>query len=326
MKHQASLPRQVLLLTLVCGLFATCAQYAIGSGSLAWQPPVLTSPRHIALNAQNDNLDLDSHQDYVLEMPEQKKLGYVRLSGGRNIVLIGGWSTIPSGVSHQDVNFQILDKPDTVEGRIVHIEGVRIDGSGGGTSDAFRINAPKTVVQLLRIRATGIVYDTKLRAHSDVIQTSGGCKELRLDYFTGSSQFQGLYLAQDRGPNGKLDLRHVNIRGEGPRKIVLLAIGGAINSPKTNGKRLFELCDVPLINLQEVYLKPNTPQDAASQVLPNGGTNRNPACQAKVSADGKILDWPDLRNQVTGVVNLGDPPGGDFVPEGVVGLDYAPSK
>jgi hypothetical protein len=298
---------------------------ADGPGPLTWPPPRLDSPKTITLTDGDDALDLESSQDYVLKMPARKKAGHLRIAGGRNVVLIGGWSTMPAGRERGEVNFLVLDKPDTIIGRIVHIEGVKIDGSGGGSSDAFRINAPRTIVQLQNIRATGIIFDTKIRQHSDLVQTGGGCRELRIDRFTGSSQFQGFYLAQDKGPNGRLDLRHVNLRGEGSRKIILLAIGGAINSPKVNGKRMFDLCDVPPVNLVDIYLKPSLPEDPTASVLPNGGA-RNPACRAKLSPGGRTLDWPDLRNRVTGLVQLGDPPEGDFVAEGKVGLNYNPSK
>jgi hypothetical protein len=313
----------VLLLSIGCLLWNATA-HADGSDRLTWAPPKLDTRKTIALNDRDDNLDLDSHQDYILEMPKRKKVGHVRIDGGRNIVLIGGWSTIPAGLDHQDVNFLIRDKPDTVVGRIVHIEGVKVDGSGGGSSDAFHINAPRTIIQLENIRATGIVFNTQTRWHSDLIQPGGGCRELRVDRFTGSSQFQGFYLAQDKGPIGKLDLRHVNICADGSRKIVLLTIGGAINSPKVNGKPMFGLCDVPLVSLHDVYLKPSVGQDATAAVLPNGG-NRNPGCQAQLSADRKSLSWPNLQHGVTGVACIGDPPAGDFVPETAVGLDYRPA-
>jgi hypothetical protein len=309
--------KAVLLLFLYGVPFGAVAYAA----PLAWPPPKLDAPKTILLNDHDDNLDLDSHQDCILKMPKQKKIGHVRITGGRNIVLIGGWSTIPAGLDHQDVNFLILDKPDTIAGRVVHIEGVKVDGSGGGSSDAFHINAPRTIIQLENIRATGIVFNPKTRWHSDLIQPGGGCQELRVDHFTGSSQFQGFYLAQDKGPIGKLDLRHVNICADGTRKIILLAIGGAINSPKVNGKPMFGLCDVPMVNLHEVYLKPSVGQDATAAVLPNGG-NRNPGCQSQLSADGKTLSWPSLQHKVTGIVCIGGPPAGDFVPEPVVELDY----
>jgi hypothetical protein len=319
-----SRPAKAVLLLSLCCLPWGAASHADCSEVLTWAPPKLDAPKTIALNDHDDNLDLDSHQDYILEMPRRKKVGHVRITGGRNVVLIGGWSTIPAGLDHQDVNFLIRDTPDTVVGRIVHIEGVRVDGSGGGSSDAFQINAPRTIVQLQNIRATGMIFNAKTRWHSDVVQTSGGCQELRVDRFTGSSQFQGFYLAQDKGPNGKLDLRHVNICADGSRKIVLLAIGGAINSPKVDGKPMFGLCDVPLVILHDVYLKPSAGQDATAAVLPNGG-NRNPGCQAQLSADRKTLSWPNLQHKVTGTVCIGDPPGGDFVAETAVGLDYRPA-
>jgi hypothetical protein len=43
-----------------------------------------------------------------------------------------------------------------------------------------------------------------------------------------------------------------------------------------------------------------------------------------VSADGHSVTWPSLRasGQVTGSLQLGPPPGGDFVPASLVGLNY----
>jgi hypothetical protein len=49
-------------------------------------------------------------------------------------------------------------------------------------------------------------------------------------------------------------------------------------------------------------------------------------CPAQVSADGTSVDWPSLRaavgGSVTGVVQVGTPPGGDYVPVGMAGLGY----
>jgi hypothetical protein len=45
-------------------------------------------------------------------------------------------------------------------------------------------------------------------------------------------------------------------------------------------------------------------------------------CPSAISADGLSADWPALRGQVSGVIHLGPPLGGDFVPAGSVGVGY----
>jgi hypothetical protein len=45
-------------------------------------------------------------------------------------------------------------------------------------------------------------------------------------------------------------------------------------------------------------------------------------CPSALSADGQSAYWPALTSLITGVMQLGPPPGGDFVPAGSVGVGY----
>ncbi len=44
-----------------------------------------------------------------------------------------------------------------VDGRVIHIEGLDIDGSGGGEADGIGIGAPSAIVQIENTRITGLI-------------------------------------------------------------------------------------------------------------------------------------------------------------------------
>ena len=46
-------------------------------------------------------------------------------------------------------------------------------------------------------------------------------------------------------------------------------------------------------------------------------------CPSRLSADHRTATWPSL--DVHGALQLGLPPGGDYVPAGAVGVGYSPT-
>ena len=72
----------------------------------------------------------------------------------------------------------------------VHIEGVLIDNSG----DGITIQAPDAVFQIQNVRISNNhqYRDDFSDGHPDLIQTWSGPKEVRIDRFTGYSDYQGL--------------------------------------------------------------------------------------------------------------------------------------
>ena len=67
-----------------------------------------------------------------------------RHRGGRNVRIIGGVML----TKVKGPNVVIMDDAGTHVGRVVHIEGLVINGTSGVPSDGIKIKAPKTIVQL----------------------------------------------------------------------------------------------------------------------------------------------------------------------------------
>jgi hypothetical protein len=128
---------------------AGAATAAVGT---SWARPAVSNPIVIHLHVRSDSLHLNDNRDYILKMPAVKKLGPLFISGGRNVRIIGGvMSTKVKGP-----NIVIMDDSGTHVGRIVHIEGLVINGTSRVPSDGIMIKAPRTVVQLEKDRIVGL--------------------------------------------------------------------------------------------------------------------------------------------------------------------------
>ena len=288
----------------------------------------MTNPVTIQLHVGDDSLRLDDSQDYILQMPAQKKTGSLEIRGGRNVELIGGaFSTSHSG----SANIVISDGPNAVAGRIVRIEGVLIDASSGVRADGIRISAPKAVVEVVNSRITGLLgsIDT---LHADLIQPFGGVRKLIVDGFTGSSHYNLFYLRRENSPLGPpigdVVIRNANVfgysnpNGTTPGETIrAISIGTQPADPQNSTSSLN--CDIGgSITLDNFYGAPATKR--LGQFIWPDDRMQTAGCPAQVSADGHSVTWPSLRasGQVTGSLQLGPPPGGDFVPASLVGLNY----
>ena len=311
----------------------TVANHAIPPSTgvpLRWAPPVLVNPTTIALNDGYTKLRLNPTKDYILKMPAHPKRGGTHISGGHNVVLIGGHVQLPARQQADDGQIIACDAqkncgdgacskeadPPTswsyhtycrafyIEQSTgtVHIEGVLIDGRLT-KQDAFAISAPAATVQLQNVRVEGL-YGDEATWHADVIQPWGGVKELRVDRLTAETAFQGLQIAPDtRGnPNvGAILVARTNIVGRGNWKI--MASYGCSFAQR--------------LAFTEVYVDPGPGRSLATTIWPPATGNQ--ACRAIVR-NGTEAVWPAATMQ--GVVRLGPPPGGDFVPAGVAGSAY----
>jgi hypothetical protein len=243
-------------------------------------------------------------------MPAEKQVGGIALKGGRNIVLIGGYITVPPGAANQSQQRGIYIKDAT---GIVHIEGVKIDNSGGSEFDGIAAAAPEAILQFQNIRITGLTGSFKT-LHADIFQPWGGAKEIRIDHLTGTSDYQGLHIPIDGGPIGSADLRNINLGHEKPvgggRPGFLLWL--------THGSKT---CDTYPIEFQNVYVEGRKGETVGRSVWPPAGKNNaeTSACAA-VEKEGEV-SWPNLAT-IKGVVKQGPPKEGDFVPETVAGIGY----
>jgi hypothetical protein len=306
-------------------------------GSDSYAPaPTMVDPTVIQLHVGDDTLRLDDSKDYILQMPDQKKTGGLTIRGGRNVEVIGGYMSIatPGTGGAGAANITISDGPDAVDGRVVRIEGVAIDASSGVEADGIRIAAPKAVVQVVNDRITGLLGSLGT-VHADLIQPWGGVKELDVDGFTGSSHYNSFYLRRENSPlmppAAKVVMNDVNVYGlsnpagwNPPETISAISIGTQPPDSPANTDSTVN-CEVPTtLELSNFYAQ-SAGKRPGSFIYPRDSMTKA-GCPAQVSADGTSVDWPSLRaavgGPVTGVVQVGTPPGGDYVPVGMAGLGY----
>ncbi len=183
------------------------------SSRLSWAPPALTDPTTIQLSTNPSTLFLDAGKDYRIVMPPSPVTRAMAIRGGRNVVLIGGEISIPWQGSTPTISQRrgllIRDQTGTV-----HIEGLLIRGED--VSEGIQIDADQAVVQLENVRVENLHARDEVNFsdnHPDVVQPYGGVRALRVDNLTGYTDYQGMFMAEDRGPIGSIDLRRVNLVG-----------------------------------------------------------------------------------------------------------------
>lgn len=181
-----------------------------------WAPPQLVDPETVEVSSADTHAQLDRGRDYVVELVEPiAEVGGVTISGGRNVVVVGGEITIPWAGA----------RPSPAERRglylrwqtgTVHVEGLLIDDRGGDLSEGIQINAPAARVQLVNVRVDGVHARDQVDFtdnHPDLVQPWGGARELRIWGFTGSSAYQGIFLKADEDELGRVILDRVNLVG-----------------------------------------------------------------------------------------------------------------
>jgi hypothetical protein len=157
-----------------------------GGPRLAWAPPALSNPVTLTVpSAAPVALSLDSTRDYVLKLGHLAGPGGLSVTGGHNVVIIGGQITASTDTIERDGwAMRFYNQTGTV-----HIEGVLIDNS----NDGITIQAPDAIVQIENVRISNnhALQDNWSYAHPDLIQTWSGPSKVRIDRFTGYSDYQG---------------------------------------------------------------------------------------------------------------------------------------
>jgi hypothetical protein len=212
-------PRSALVAVLFICVGLTVPAGADGA-ALRWKPPSLTNPVRVHVTNARPTLWLDSTKDYIVEMANAPitATGGVSITGGHNVVLIGGHISIPWQGAGPAPNSRrgLYLKNQT---GIVHVEGVLIDGSDLG--EGIDLDQRKgSTVQIENVRILGIHARDEVGfsdTHPDVIQTWGGPAVLRIDRFIGTTDYQGFYLdptQYDKNADIRLaDFRNVDITG-----------------------------------------------------------------------------------------------------------------
>jgi hypothetical protein len=278
------------------------------AGGLAWAPPAQSDPTTLTLGTASNYFRLDNQKDYIVRYPSSVKVGQLMIEGGRNIIIVGGEQRNYTGTGAATVFFTDNGSNGApVTGRVIHVEGLNIDMTGGDVRDVFGLMTPSAIVQLENIRAMN-VHGVGSGVHPDIVQNYSDILGLRVDRLTGSTNYQGFFIRPDAGEIQSVDLRRVNLtlepNGEDDYCQVLFfaSYDGA----------------APELHLDAFYIQNNRPgQNAQHAVYPD-----NNAAGMQSSYDGVSVTFPTFL-QVSGAVYDGNPPGGDYVPAISAGGGYA---
>jgi hypothetical protein len=224
------------------------------AGKLSWPPPVLSSPTTVTIQDTGQACPgvtspgqlpgqpficyLDTNKDYIIRMNRRTGQGGLELSGGRNIILIGG--AVSPGFERT-----CCDRTDEWKSRgltfkdqtgTVHVEGVQINDA----TDGITLKAPDAIFQFqnINIHNLHMYRDDDALAHADIIQIFNGPREIRVDRLTGDSDYTGL--SWFRGSETarfplKVTLRRVNIFGNlQPNTLVRWPDGSVKDKPNLN--------------------------------------------------------------------------------------------
>jgi hypothetical protein len=292
--------------------------------SAPWPRPAVPNAIRIGLHVGTDTLHLKDSRNYILRMPKVKKTGPLYIRGGGNVRLIGGlMSTKIKGP-----NIVIMDDSGTRNGRIVHIEGLLINGSSRVPSDGIKIKAPHTIVQLEHDRIVGL-HGSLRGYHADVVQPGGGVKELLIDDFTGSSHYNNFYFRRETNPLMPA-IENTNMFGYQnpgtiPRRTLRGISIGTQPDPPSNDSSALNCKVTNALWMKNFWVRPPRGTRPAQFVYPHDRMEGLAArCDSAYKSSTHSVDWPHLRasngGEVHGVVHVGTHRA--FVRARTVGLNY----
>ena len=140
--------------------------------------------------------------------------GGLVVTGGRNLVLVGGEIRIPDGVP-RSAGWEARRGLYLKDQRgVVHVEGLRLSGDLAEGIDVAQTKGAVVQLQNIRVDAVRGSYDSN---HADLLQVWAGPAELRVDGFSGSTGYQGFFLLPNQHYDGpaprRFDIRRVRITG-----------------------------------------------------------------------------------------------------------------
>jgi hypothetical protein len=288
--------RKRTFIAMLCTLAAALPGSA-SAATLRWPQPTLVNPITVTLGTGYTHTILSTTRDYIVKLPATQKRGGTWLEGGHNIVIVGGSITIPptmtaaATTSAQQTALYVKGATGTV-----HIQGVLIDGASGGQFDGIAVNAPQATVQLQYDRVINLRGGMS-SWHADVVQPWGGVKALRVDHFTGSSNYQGLFLDPTAGPIGSVQLSNVNLVATTTPP---LDAGGVMLWLNNDAS----VCSQYPLTLESTWIAPRPGVSLAGAVWP------------------QLLMRTGGCPKVTGSIRVGIPSTGSYVPAGAAGLGY----
>lgn len=277
---------------------------------LKYAPPALDNPITLTISKAG-TVTLDQSRDYILECPNTLD-GALAIVGGRNVVAIGGHVRIP----HQGANPSINQRRGLLirdTRGVFHGEGWLFDGED--ISEGIQIDAPEATVQLQNIRIDHVHARDQVNFkdnHPDLVQTWGNVRELRIDRFTGSTDYQGFLFKADYNNadgHGAVFVSRANIAADPTGRYLFWVHPSANSKPVT-------LADVWL----DVH--PSRAGGLGKSVWTDVDNTTYPAILSTDAGGNPIAYWNNHDPAIQGHITQGIPPGGDFVPAGVAGLNY----
>lgn len=280
---------------------------ASGDSRLTWSPPTLTNPETRNIGTLGATYNLDPGKDYIMKMPSTPVTrGKVSIVGGRNIHIIGGEFNIQGQPNNATISQRTMFLIKDSTG-IVHIEGIL--GRGEDLSEGIQIDADNAIVQIQNVRIEHIHANDQVGFtdnHPDLIQTYGGVKELRLDKFTGSTDYQGFLMQPEYNSHqGPTRIKRTNIVGDPTARYLYWM---SQNKGILDGPIIFEDFWVDVPTQRAGGLKKALWPESATTIA--------------TDSNGRLYATYNYTPAVTGRITEGLPPGGDFVPAGVAGIGY----
>lgn len=289
-------------------LFALIGSYFVffskaSAPTLTWAPPsgyqnFPVKSVAVATGSQTIN---GGGGDMLIKLPSSPT-GPINITNCRNAVLIGGQINIPpnSGPGTDQRGIYITGCTGTV-----HIEGVYINGDiATAEGDGVAINAPNAIVQLQNMRIYKLYggFNTASHNHSDIVQPWGGVKELRIDYMTGSSNYQGFQINDDINHIGKVTIKNTNIGDS-----------GVAPPDGKGGYYLWVKCGTgTTYSFSNFYVQPRSGKSLGSSLW-DGGCGLSASSSSATYTNGAV----------SGSITGGKPAAGDFVPAGSAGIGYS---
>lgn len=266
--------------------------------------PELASNAVVIDLAQTDSwqFNLADDQDAIFLGGAAEDMPYrLQVIGGRDIVMLGG-TFAPTRDASSTLRFDDVHGSVFIDG--VHIDNTAVFGEDGIVVGGADGTEPDVTIQNSLIENIG---GTLEGTHGDVFQPQGPLGVLRVYNLTGSSNYQGFFLEEQPDRSGaeliSVEMENVNLR----------------HTPGDHltATLLFLGQDYPT-SLTNVFVTEKEGTNAVNAaVYPSGPV---PLVGA-VRFDNTII-WPEL--PVTGEVEVGLPPSGDFVRPQDVGGVYVP--
>lgn len=301
---------------------------------LKWKPPGYPSyAGYTTIPINNDgsnrSQNLSQSADYILDIDDYNpvgdaNLGGITISGGRNVVIIGGRIRIDNLHSVPTQSTQTAIK---VRGGVgtLHIEG--LDIGGRNCNDAIALQDPKngeTSSSILQIQNCRIMPQlpsgTTLGSgmHPDGVQfqqeADGYPGTVRFDKVTIQSVYQAIFV---KGPTtGPVQIYRTNLR---PIQDV--------SAGKTSHYLFWqETAGIPIsIPNNDLYIEENLSESDYTfdhEMYPDGSSPRTTeAPTITTDSTGTYATWGGGTG-ITGRIYKGVPPGGDYCRSGVPGTGY----